>query len=80
LPWQVVWPGAHTPVQTPLTQVWLEQATAVPQVPLAAQVWTPLPEHCVVPGTQTPVHPPLTHADATHAVAVLQVPLAVQVS
>ena len=30
-------------------------ATAVPQVPSAAQVCRPLPEHCVLPGAQTPV-------------------------
>jgi hypothetical protein len=46
LPEQVVWPGAQTPVQAPLTHVWLLHATAVPQVPLAVQVCTPLPEHC----------------------------------
>jgi hypothetical protein len=38
------------PVQFPLTQAWLTQATAGPQVPVLAQVCTPLPEHCVCPG------------------------------
>jgi hypothetical protein len=33
LPEQVVCPGPHTPVQAPLTHVWLVHAAAVPQVP-----------------------------------------------
>jgi hypothetical protein len=45
-------PGAHVPVQAPPTQVWFEQAIGAFQVPLALQVWTPLPEHCVEPGEQ----------------------------
>jgi hypothetical protein len=44
---QLVCPGAHTPLHTPLTQVVLVQATGDPQVPLDVQVSTPLPEHVV---------------------------------
>jgi hypothetical protein len=47
LPEHVVWLGAHTPVHTPLTQVWLLQAVGVLHVPLDVQVSTPLPEHVV---------------------------------
>jgi hypothetical protein len=55
-PLHCVWPGAHEPEQAPLTQVELVQVTELPHVPLALQVWTPLPddEHCVVVGTQSP--------------------------
>jgi hypothetical protein len=38
-------PDTQTPVHAPLTHVEFEQATAVPQAPLALHVWTPLPEH-----------------------------------
>lgn len=68
------WPGAHTPVHAPLTHVWFEQATAVPQAP-PEHVWTPLPEHVVWPGAQAPEHPPLLHVWLVQAAAALQVPL-----
>jgi hypothetical protein len=55
----VVWPGAQTPLQAPLTQVWLLHATGLPNWPLESHVSTPLPEHCVAPGVQTPAHAPL---------------------
>ena len=66
-------------MQTPVTQVELVHATAVPQAPAEVHVWTPLPEHCTAPGVQTPVHAPLTHAWLLHATAVPQVPLALHV-
>jgi hypothetical protein len=74
LPLHCVCPGAHDPVQPPVTQVWLLHATAVLHDPSLPQVWTPLPEHWVVAGTQVPVHPPLTHAELTHAEAAPHVP------
>jgi hypothetical protein len=43
-PEQLVWPGAHTPVHTPLTHVWLLHAVALLQAPLAVHVSKPLPE------------------------------------
>ena len=51
----------HDPVHAPDTQLWLH-AAIVPQVPVAPQVCTPLPEHWVVPGTHTPVHVAIEHA------------------
>jgi hypothetical protein len=38
LPEQVVCPGAHDPVQAPVTHVWLVHAVAVLQVPLLVHV------------------------------------------
>jgi hypothetical protein len=38
LPEHVVWLGAHTPVQAPLTHVWLLQAVPAVQVPDELQV------------------------------------------
>jgi hypothetical protein len=61
-------------VHAPETQVWFVQADAVPHVPLARQVCTPLPLHCLLPGTHTPVHAPDTQAELTQAEAVPQVP------
>jgi hypothetical protein len=75
LPEQVVWPGAHEPVQAPLMQVWLVQAAAELHVPLDWQVCFPLPEHCTAPGVHTPVHAPDTHAELEHPAAVPHVPL-----
>ena len=76
---QVVWLGEHAPWQDPVMQVCPVQAAAEPQVPLAWQVWMPLPEHCVAPGTHTPVQPPFWHAELTHATAVPHAPLALHV-
>jgi hypothetical protein len=45
------------------------QTTDVPQLPLALQVCTPLPEHCVLPGAQTPLQPPDTHAWLPQSIA-----------
>jgi hypothetical protein len=72
-------PETQTPVQTPLTHVELEHATAVPHAPLESHVWTPLPEHCTAPGVQVPVHAPPTQAWFEHAVAFCHVPVAEQV-
>jgi hypothetical protein len=44
LPEHWVCPGAHTPVHTPATHVWLEQAVEPPKVPFVWHVWTLLPE------------------------------------
>ena len=60
--------------------VWLAHATAEPQVPLAPQVWAPLPEHWVEPGVHA-MHALFQHAgDAPEQVAcVCQLPVASQV-
>jgi hypothetical protein len=73
-PEQLVWPGAHWPVHAPLMHVWLVQAAAVLQAPLAVHDWTPLPEHWVWPGAQTPAHAPLTQVWLVHAEPTVQVP------
>jgi hypothetical protein len=74
-------PGPHTPLHTPLTQVLLVHATAVPHWPLDPQVCTPLPEHCVAPGphgTQLPLrHTGLPPVQAT---GLPNCPLALHVS
>jgi hypothetical protein len=62
-------------VQAPLAHTYV-QAVAVPQVPLAVQVSTPLPLHVVWPGAQTPAQAPLTHVLLEHAVAPPNVPSA----
>jgi hypothetical protein len=62
-----------------LEQVLPAQSFAVPQVPVASQVWTPLPEHFVSPGLQTPTHAPWTHAWAVQAFAAPHVPFVSQV-
>jgi hypothetical protein len=54
-------------------------ATAVPQLPLAVHVSTPLPEQMVCPGAHTPVHVPPTHVWLTQAVPAVQLPLVLQV-
>ena len=73
-------PAPHVTHAPPVqVSVCAAQATVALQVPLALQVWTPLPEHCFAPGTHTPVQAPLTHAEATHVVAVPQAPLFEQV-
>lgn len=80
LPLHCVWPGAQEPTQKPPLQVWLVQAAGAPQVPLASQVWTPLPEHCLAPGVHDPLHTPgATHAELVQAAAVPQFPVALQV-
>jgi hypothetical protein len=62
LPEQRTAPGAHTPVQTPVTHAEPVQAEGVPHCPAVLHVCTPLPEHCTAPGTQTPVQAPTAHA------------------
>jgi hypothetical protein len=49
-------PGEQDPEHAPLTHVELVHVTELPQVPLAVQVSTPLPdgEHRVALGPQTP--------------------------
>jgi hypothetical protein len=78
-PEQLVWPGAQTPVQAPLTHVWLLHGDAVPQAPAEVQVWTPLPEQFFWPGAQTPLHTPATHVWLEQAVAPPKVPFDWQV-
>jgi hypothetical protein len=73
-PLQSVWPGAHTPVHTPFTQVWPLHATSLPYVPLAVQVSTLLPEHVTWVGAHVPVQTPLMHVWLVHAAAVPQLP------
>jgi hypothetical protein len=79
VPEHVVWPGAHTPEQTPLAHVSLTQADAPLHVPLDWQVSTPLPEHVVCPGPQTPLHAPEMQAWLMHAAAFCQVPVPLHV-
>jgi hypothetical protein len=55
------WVGAHVPLQTPSTHVWLVHAAGVPHWPSAPHVSTPLFEHFVAPTAHTPVHAPATH-------------------
>jgi hypothetical protein len=64
-----------------LTHVWFEHATAVPQLPVASHVCTPLVvvEHCVAPGVQTPVQAPLAQAWLLQGAAVPHDPLALHV-
>ena len=54
-------------------------AAAVPQLPPALHVCTPLPEHCNAPGEHVPLHAPLTHAKVVQATAPPHVPLEVHV-
>jgi len=53
-----VWPGAHTPVQAPDTQVVSTHPDAIPHVPEESHVSTPLPEQRVAPGEHDPVQEP----------------------
>lgn len=46
-------PWAQTPVQPPLTQVWLPQSDALPHWPVPSHTWTALPVQTGVPGVQT---------------------------
>jgi len=57
-------PGVHEPLHIPPEHSMKGHVDAVPQVPLALQVATPVPEHSVAPGTHDPVHPvpPVAHA------------------
>jgi hypothetical protein len=68
------WPldAVHTP---------LAQATEVPQLPVASQVWTPTPaeSHWVACGAQEPTQVPLTQAWLVQAVPAPQLPLALHV-
>jgi hypothetical protein len=75
LPEHVVWPGAHSPMQAPLLQVWFTQAVTEPQDPLELHVCTPLPRHCVDWGVHA-TQVLLRHTDVglTHVVAVSQLP------
>jgi hypothetical protein len=50
----MVAPGAHVPVQAPLTHAMFVQATGLPHCPDESQVCTPLPEHWVAPGLHWP--------------------------
>jgi hypothetical protein len=67
-PLHCICPGAHDPVQVPLTQVWLLQADATTQVPVALHVsgWLPAVQ-LVDPAAHTPVHAPATHVVLEHA-------------
>jgi hypothetical protein len=47
IPLQVVWPGAHTPVQAPLTHVELLHVVPAVHAPAPLQVWVWLPEQLV---------------------------------
>jgi hypothetical protein len=77
-PEQVVWPGAHTPLQAPETHVWFVHAEALLQVPFDWHVSTPLAEQVVCPGAHTPMHAPLTQAWLLHAAAFCHVPVGLQ--
>jgi hypothetical protein len=72
---QYVLPGAHAPVQAPMTHAWFVQGTAALQLPVASHVCTPLPEHCVAPGAHTPWHVPLAHAWLAQGTPAPHVPL-----
>jgi hypothetical protein len=77
LPMHVVCPGAHEPLQTPPTQVWLVHATGFPHAPAALQVSTPLgAPHCLFPGEHA-TQVLFRHAGvgAEHVVCVCQPPL-----
>src|SRR6185437_7545857 len=77
LPLHFVWPGAQTPVHTPLMHVWFVQAAGEPHVPVALQVCTPLPRHWVAPGVHA-THMLLKHAgvEPEHVTCVAQLPVA----
>jgi hypothetical protein len=62
------------PVHAPFTHAWFVQSAAVPHVPEAPHVSTPLFEHCLAPGEQVPAHAPLTHAWFVQATGVPHVP------
>jgi hypothetical protein len=70
--------GVQTPVHAPLAHARPVQSLAVPQVPVASQVCTPLFEHWVAPGVQVPVHAPATQAWLAHALGAPHVPSALQ--
>ena len=67
-------PGAQTPVQAPLAHARPVQSLAVPHVPVASQVCTPLLAHRVAPGVHVPEHAPATQAWLTHATGAPHVP------
>jgi hypothetical protein len=73
-------PGAHTPLQDAVPDVTTHacpvHAAEAPQLPLALQVCTPLPEHCVLLGAQTPLHPPDTHAWLPQSIGAPHCPVA----
>ena len=77
LPLHCVWPGAHTPVQIPLMQVWLVHATGLPQLPLPPHSCVELPTHCFEPGEHS-THVLCRHAGAlpVHVVWGCQLPVA----
>src|SRR6202035_1402611 len=76
-----IWPGAHWPVHTPDTHVWLVQATPAPHAPAELHVCTPLPEHWTWPGLQA-TQTPARHAGVVpvQATAPPQLPLESHVS
>jgi hypothetical protein len=78
VPMHWTFPGTHTPVQAPVTQAWLTQATGSAQLPFDWQVWTPLPEHWCAPGVQVPPHWPLVQT-LEHWTEAPQLPVASQV-
>ncbi|MGH7732572.1 MAG: hypothetical protein ACREOE_02440 [Gemmatimonadales bacterium] len=79
-PEHVVWPGAHWPVQTPLTHVWLLHAVPFCHVPVLSQVCGWVPEvHWSPPGVQEPVQLPPTQAWLVQAVAFCHAPVLLQV-
>jgi hypothetical protein len=66
-------------MHTPPEHAEFMHGEAVPHVPFAVQVWTPLPEHCVSPGPHTPVQAPLMHVWSLQPAGVPQVPAEVHV-
>jgi hypothetical protein len=54
-------------------------AATLLQVPSAAQVWTPFPEHCFIPGEQAPAQTPFAHV-SLHAIGAAHVALSLHVS
>jgi hypothetical protein len=80
-----VLPTAQEPEQaaepTAPVHVWFTHAVGGPQLPVASQVWMPLPEHCVAPGLQATQEAPCAPARQTgvppvHPTAVPHVPVA----
>ena len=73
----------QTPEHCPPVQAPLPHGTAVPHVPVASHVWSPVPMHWKVPGTQVPWHdavPELTtHACAAQTTDVPQLPIELHV-
>jgi hypothetical protein len=80
LPLQFTCPGAHTPLQRPITQVWFTHALGVLHWPIVVHVCDAFPMHCVCEGPHTPPHALPTHVwFAAHAVDVPQLPMALHV-